>query len=168
MTTASPSGIALDGTRLGREFTGSDLDALREAWVAAAVNARDVGFDGIELHGAHGYLLDQFLWDRTNVRSDGYGGSLEARTRFPVEVVAAIREAVGDDFAIVYRFSQWKSNHYDSRIAQTPDELAAVLTPLVAAGVDVLHPSTRRHWTRPSPSCPVRTGNSAWPDGPSG
>jgi len=91
--TASPSGLALDGTRLGREFTASDLDALREAWVAAAVNARDVGFDGIELHGAHGYLLDQFLWDRTNVRSDGYGGSLEARTRFPVEVVAAIRES---------------------------------------------------------------------------
>ena len=119
VTTASPSGIALDGTRLGREFTSSDLDALRESWVAAAVNARDVGFDGIELHGAHGYLLDQFLWDRTNVRSDGYGGSLEDRTRFPAEVVAAIREAVGEDFAIVYRFSQWKSNHYDSRIAAT-------------------------------------------------
>lgn len=146
VTTASPSGIALDGTRLGREFTESDLDALRESWVAAAVNARDVGFDGIELHGAHGYLLDQFLWDRTNVRSDGYGGSLEDRTRFPAEVVAAIRQAVGEDFAIVYRFSQWKSNHYDSRIAQSPDELAAVLAPLVAAGVDVLHPSTRRHW----------------------
>lgn len=146
VTTASPSGIALDGTRLGREFTESDLDALRESWVAAAVNARDVGFDGIELHGAHGYLLDQFLWDRTNVRTDGYGGSALARTRFPAEVVAAIREAVGEDFAIVYRFSQWKSNHYDSRIAQSPDELAAVLAPLVAAGVDVLHPSTRRHW----------------------
>ncbi|MFD7005502.1 MULTISPECIES: NADH:flavin oxidoreductase [Rhodococcus] len=156
VTTASPSGIALDGTRLGREFTAFDLDALREAWVAAAVNARDVGFDGIELHGAHGYLLDQFLWDRTNVRADGYGGSLEARTRFPVEVVAAIREAVGEDFAIVYRFSQWKSNHYDSRIAQSPDELAAVLAPLVDAGVDVLHPSTRRHW---DPAFPELAGD---------
>ncbi|MFZ2174324.1 MAG: NADH:flavin oxidoreductase [Rhodococcus sp. (in: high G+C Gram-positive bacteria)] len=144
--TASPSGRALDGTPVGRELTSADLDTLRDAWVAAAVNAKDVGFDGVELHGAHGYLLDQFLWERTNLRSDGYGGSAEARTRFPVEVVAAIREAVGDDFALVYRFSQWKSNHYDARLAQSPAELSLILDPLVEAGVDVLHPSTRRHW----------------------
>ncbi|WP_072688041.1 NADH:flavin oxidoreductase [Rhodococcus marinonascens] len=146
VTTVSPSGLALDGTPVGRPFTASDLDELRDAWVAAATNARDIGFDGVELHGAHGYLIDQFLWDRTNVRSDSYGGSLEARTRFPVEVVAAIREAVGEDFAIVYRFSQWKLNAFDARIAQSPDELSVVLKPLVAAGVDVLHPSTRRYW----------------------
>ncbi|TQF73862.1 NADH:flavin oxidoreductase [Rhodococcus spelaei] len=144
--TVSPSGLALDGTPLGRAFTTADLDDLRESWVAAAVNAKDVGFDGIELHGAHGYLLDEFLWARTNVRTDGYGGSLHARTRFPAEVVAAIREAVGDDFAIVYRYSQWKSNHYDARLADSPAELEQVLAPLVTAGVDVLHASTRRHW----------------------
>ncbi|MFC9786306.1 NADH:flavin oxidoreductase [Rhodococcus sp. NPDC127528] len=144
--TVSPSGLALDGTPLGRAFTTADLDDLRESWVAAAVNAKDVGFDGIELHGAHGYLLDEFLWSRTNVRTDGYGGTLAARTRFPAEVVAAIREAVGEDFAIVYRYSQWKSNHYDARLADSPAELEQVLAPLVAAGVDVLHASTRRHW----------------------
>ncbi|MFE3290316.1 NADH:flavin oxidoreductase [Rhodococcus sp. NPDC059234] len=144
--TVSPSGLALDGTPLGRAFTTADLDDLRESWVAAAVNAKDVGFDGIELHGAHGYLLDEFLWARTNVRTDGYGGTLGARTRFPAEVVAAIREAVGEDFAIVYRYSQWKSNHYDARLADSPAELEQVLAPLVAAGVDVLHASTRRHW----------------------
>ncbi|WP_027502959.1 NADH:flavin oxidoreductase [Rhodococcus sp. UNC363MFTsu5.1] len=144
--TVSPSGLGLDGSPVGRALTTGDLDDLREAWVAAAVNAKDVGFDGIELHGAHGYLLDEFLWAGTNQRTDGYGGSLQSRTRFPAEVVAAIRAAVGEDFAIVYRFSQWKSNHYDAQIAQSPAELEQVLDPLVAAGVDVLHASTRRHW----------------------
>ncbi|QNG20087.1 NADH:flavin oxidoreductase [Rhodococcus triatomae] len=156
--TVSPSGIALDGSTLGRAFETAELDTLLEAWVAAAVNAKDVGFDGIELHGAHGYLLDEFLWDRTNVRDDGYGGSLPARVRFPVEVVSAIRAAVGPEFAIVYRFSQWKSNQYDARIANTPTELEQILTPLVDAGVDILHPSTRRHWEPAFEDEPGRDG----------
>ncbi|WP_040791556.1 NADH:flavin oxidoreductase [Nocardia paucivorans] len=150
-----PSGLGLDGTPAGRALTTADLDALRDAWVDAAVNAKTTGFDGIELHGAHGYLLDQFLWERTNIRSDGYGGTIEARVRFPAEVVSAIREAVGPDLAIVYRYSQWKSNDYTARIAATPEELARVLTPLVEAGVDVLHPSTRRHW---EPAFPELSG----------
>lgn len=154
----SPSGLGLDGTEVGRVLTASDLDALRDAWVGAAVNATATGFDGIELHGAHGYLLDQFLWDRTNHRSDNYGGALEARVRFPAEVVGAIREAVGPDLAIVYRYSQWKSSDYNARIAASPDELARVLTPLVRAGVDVLHPSTRRHW---EPAFPELSGTDA-------
>ncbi len=144
--TVSPSGLGLDGTPLGRAFTASDLEDLKQYWVDAAVNAKNTGFDGVELHGAHGYLLDEFLWEQTNVREDGYGGSLEARARFPAEVVAAIRAAVGPDFPIVYRYSQWKSEHYDARIAQTPQQLEAILSPLVDAGVDILHPSTRRHW----------------------
>ncbi|MFD4367955.1 NADH:flavin oxidoreductase [Rhodococcus sp. NPDC058521] len=144
--TTSPSGLSLDGVPLGREFSTADLDDLRDAWVSAAVSAKKTGFDGIELHGAHGYLLDQFLWEKTNLRTDGYGGSLRARTRFPAEIVAAIRAAVGEDFAIVYRYSQWKSNHYDARLAQSPTELEEMLSPLVDAGVDVLHVSTRRHW----------------------
>jgi len=154
----SPSGLGLDGTEVGRVLTASDLDALRDAWVSAAVNAKATGFDGIELHGAHGYLLDQFLWERTNRRSDNYGGALEARVRFPAEVVGAIREAVGPDLAIVYRYSQWKSSDYNARIAASPDELARVLTPLVRAGVDVLHPSTRRHW---EPAFPELSGTDA-------
>lgn len=153
-----PSGLGLDGAAAGRALTASDLVSLREAWVAAARNAKATGFDGIELHGAHGYLLDQFLWERTNTRSDSYGGSLENRIRFPAEVVAAIREAVGPEFAIVFRYSQWKSSDYHARIAATPDELARVLTPLVEAGVDVLHPSTRRHWEPAFPELPGRDG----------
>jgi 2,4-dienoyl-CoA reductase-like NADH-dependent reductase (Old Yellow Enzyme family) len=153
--TVSPSGIALDGTSLGQALLPGDLDTLRQHWVDAAVNAKQVGFDGVELHGAHGYLLDEFLWQTTNVREDGYGGSLEARTRFPAQVVAAIREAVGEEFAIVYRYSQWKADHYDARIAETPQELERILAPLVNAGVDVLHPSTRRHW---EPAFPELSG----------
>lgn len=141
---------------MGRAFTDTDLDELTSQWVQAAVNAKNTGFDGLELHGAHGYLLDEFLWATTNVRDDEFGGSLEARTRFPAQVVAAIRAAVGEDFAIVYRFSQWKSNHFDARIAQNPEELGRVLTPLVDAGVDILHASTRRHW---DPAFPELDGN---------
>ncbi|WP_345493262.1 NADH:flavin oxidoreductase [Nocardia callitridis] len=155
VASVSPSGLALDGTESGRALSAPDLEALRDSWVSAAVNAKATGFDGIELHGAHGYLLDQFFWERTNLRTDGYGGSLEARVRFPAEVVAAIREAVGPDFAIVYRYSQWKASDYQARIASTPNELTRILTPLVEAGVDVLHPSTRRHW---QPAFPELSG----------
>lgn len=158
VATVSPSGIALDGSSVGRAFTEDDLVELTSQWVQAAVNAKNTGFDGLELHGAHGYLLDEFLWATTNVREDEFGGSLEARTRFPAQVVAAIRAAVGEDFAIVYRFSQWKSNHYDARIAQNPEELERVLTPLLDAGVDVLHASTRRHW---DPAFPELEGADA-------
>jgi len=72
-------------------------------------------FAAVELHGAHGYLLDQFLWERTNLRTDGYGGSLTARTRFPAEVIAAVRGAVGPDYPIIFRFSQWKGTDYAKR-----------------------------------------------------
>ncbi len=60
--------------------------------------------DAVEIHGAHGYLLDQFLWARTNQRSDGYGGALAQRTRFPAEVVAAVRVAVGPNYPVIFRF----------------------------------------------------------------
>ena len=124
----------------------TELADVAQAYATAAANARAAGFDAVELHGAHGYLLDEFLWERTNRRTDGYGGSLAARTRFPADVVAAVRAAVGPDFPILYRFSQWKTHQYDARIAETPAELEAILTPLIDAGVDVLHPSTRRHY----------------------
>lgn len=142
----SPSGLDVSGQPAGRALATDELAELAQVYATAARNARDAGFDAVELHGAHGYLLDQFLWERTNQRTDGYGGSLAARTRFPAEVVAAVRGAVGQDFPIIYRFSQWKVGDYSARIASGPAELEALLTPLVAAGVDILHPSTRRHY----------------------
>ncbi|MGX1806656.1 NADH:flavin oxidoreductase [Nocardia sp. NPDC055321] len=144
--TVSPSGIKASGKPVGRALTHDDLDALIESYVESALLAQQLGFDGIELHGAHGYLLDQFFWATTNLRTDEYGGSLRERAAFPARVVAAVREAVGPAFPIIYRFSQWKGDDYTARIAETPSELEELLTPLVTAGVDVFHASVRRHW----------------------
>ncbi|MEU8775495.1 NADH:flavin oxidoreductase [Streptomyces sp. NPDC048606] len=142
-----PSGIRVDGTEgTGRAMTRTDLDAVIEAFAEAAAQAQRIGFDGVELHGAHGYLLDQFLWERTNRRTDAYGGSAVDRTKFAAEVVAAVRERVRADFPVIFRYSQWKQEAYDGRLAQSPQELEAILAPLVAAGVDVFHASTRRYW----------------------
>ncbi|MDW4908796.1 NADH:flavin oxidoreductase [Streptomyces sp. ADMS] len=142
-----PSGLRLDGTAgSGREMTQEDLADVIDAFAEAAVAAERIGFDGVELHGAHGYLIDQFLWAGTNRRTDAYGGDLLARTRFATEIVAAVREAVSASFPIIFRYSQWKSDNYDARLAETPEELESILTPLAAAGVDAFHASTRRYW----------------------
>ncbi|MFD7453904.1 NADH:flavin oxidoreductase [Kitasatospora sp. NPDC059827] len=142
-----PSGIRLDGTEgTGRAMTRTDLDAVIAAFAEAAAAAERIGFDGVELHGAHGYLLDQFLWAGTNRRTDGYGGDPVARTKFTAELVAAVRAAVSPEFPVIFRYSQWKSENYDARLAETPQELESVLAPLAEAGVDAFHASTRRYW----------------------
>ncbi|MHA5048651.1 NADH:flavin oxidoreductase [Streptomyces sp. SD15] len=142
-----PSGIRLDGTSgAGKAMTQSDLDDVIAAFAEAAATAERIGFDGVELHGAHGYLIDQFLWSGTNRRTDAYGGDPVARTKFGAEIVAAVRDSVSADFPILFRYSQWKSDNYDARLAETPEELEAILTPLAAAGVDAFHASTRRYW----------------------
>lgn len=143
----SPSGLDLCGEPSGRPLTLSEIDEVIEAYAEAALQAQRLGFDGVELHGAHGYLLDQFLWERTNVRSDRFGGSATARTRFPAEVIKAVRAAVGEDFTIVHRFSQWKIGDYDAQLAASPSELEAILAPLAHAGADIFHASSRRYWS---------------------
>ncbi|WP_216896886.1 NADH:flavin oxidoreductase [Nocardia alni] len=142
----SPSGVDHTGSRVGRALTSGDLDTLIGSYVESALLAKQLGFDGAELHGAHGYLLDQFFWTATNHRTDEYGGTSAQRAAFPARVVAAIREAVGPDFTIIFRYSQWKGADYTARIADTPGDLEALLAPLVEAGVDVFHTSLRRHW----------------------
>lgn len=128
-----------------QEMTLQDIDAVITAFTLAARNARQLGFDGIEIHGAHGYLIDQFFWSYTNQRTDGYGGKyLHERTRFAVDLIKSIRAEVGADFPISLRFSQWKLGAYDAKLAETPQELEQFLTPLVDAGVDIIHASTRR------------------------
>lgn len=144
--TVGPSGIGLDGSPLGKVMTQNDLDSVIASFAEAAAAAERVGFDGVEVHGAHGLLIDQFLWEGTNRRADKYGGDPVARTRFAAEVVAACRAAVSADFPIVFRHSQWKQDNYDARVATTPQELEAILTPLAEAGVDAFHSSTRRYW----------------------
>ncbi len=142
----SPSGLRPDGAVVGDEPSVAQIDEVIASFARAAADARRAGFDGVELHGAHGYLLDQFFWSRTNRRTDSYGGSLANRARIGAEVVAAVRGEVGPDFPVIYRFSQRKGGDYDARIAETPDELETLLTPLVDAGATALHVSTRRYW----------------------
>ncbi|MBD2843622.1 NADH:flavin oxidoreductase [Paenibacillus sp. IB182496] len=127
-------------------YSEAEIAEIVQAFADAAAAARRLGFDGIELHGAHGYLIDQFLWERTNSRTDRYGGDRAARTRFAVEVVEACRAAVGPDFPIMLRLSQWKGVDFEARLAETPEQWAEIVNPLVEAGVDVFHCSTRRYW----------------------
>ncbi|MEV5874158.1 NADH:flavin oxidoreductase [Streptomyces sp. NPDC052101] len=142
-----PSGLVTAGAEAtGKAMTQADLDAVIGAFAQAAADAERIGFDGVELHGAHGYLLDQFLWEGTNRRTDAYGGDPVARAKFSAEIVAAVRAAVSPEFPVIFRYSQWKQQDYAARLAETPEELEAILAPLAAAGVDVFHASTRRYW----------------------
>ncbi|MFI6008121.1 NADH:flavin oxidoreductase [Streptomyces sp. NPDC051243] len=142
-----PSGLRIgESEPTGKAMTRQDLDDVIGAFAQAAADAERIGFDGVELHGAHGYLLDQFLWEGTNRRTDAYGGDPVARTKFAAEIVAAVRESVSPSFPVIFRYSQWKQEAYDARLAETPEELEAILTPLAAAGVDAFHASTRRYW----------------------
>lgn len=127
-------------------MTTAEIDSVIQAFALAAANAQSLGFDGVEIHGGHGYLIDQFLWSETNARTDRYGGSIENRTRFATEIVQEIRRQVGPTFPIVFRFSQWKTVDFAARPFPTPAALEATLSPLAAAGVDIFHASTRRFW----------------------
>ena len=140
-----PSGIdPVTLRRTGETMSRSRIASVIDSFAAAAADARQLGFDAVEIHGAHGYLIDQFFWEATNHRTDEYGGDLVGRTRFAREVVQAVRKAVGSRFPIIFRLSQWKVGHYDARLAQDPHELADLLAPLCEAGVDIFHCSTRR------------------------
>ncbi|MBZ5579109.1 MAG: NADH:flavin oxidoreductase [Acidobacteriia bacterium] len=141
-----PSGIAVPAGKLSEPMTEREIANLIAAYAQGAADAQRLGFDGVELHGAHGYLIDQFFWETTNQRTDRYGGDLVGRTRFAAEAVAACRRAVGPDFPILLRFSQWKIQDFTARLASTPDALGTFLAPLAEAGVDVFHCSTRRFW----------------------
>ncbi|RSN09804.1 12-oxophytodienoate reductase [Streptomyces sp. WAC 01325] len=142
-----PSGLRIGAdVATGKAMTRRDLDDVIGAFAEAAADAERIGFDGVEIHGAHGYLVDQFLWEGTNRRTDAYGGDPVARAAFGAEIVAAVRERVSADFPVIFRYSQWKQEAYDARLAETPEQLEAILAPLAAAGVDAFHASTRRYW----------------------
>lgn len=144
----SPSGLIKPGVARGIAMSEEDIADSVAAWARAAVEAKRLGYDTIEIHGAHGYLVDQFFWAGTNNRTDRYGGAtLKERSRYAAEVIAAIRAEVGSDYPIILRVSQWKQQDFSARLAETPEEMANWLAPLVEAGVDILHCSQRRFWT---------------------
>lgn len=129
------------------EMSVKDIEATIEAYAQAALDSKNLDFDTVEIHGAHGYLIDQFFWDGMNKRTDSYGGkTIKERSRFGVEVVKAIRAKVGADFPVIMRLSQWKQQDYNAKLANNPKEMEEWLIPLKEAGVDIFHCSQRRFW----------------------
>lgn len=144
----TPSGLAGPGQPpVGKPLTEEEIADIISAYGRAAGHARRLGFDAVELHGAHGYLIDQFFWDGTNRREDAFGGAtLPARTRFAVEVLKAVRRAAGPDFPVIIRLSQWKQQDFAVKLAPTPKAMEEWLQPMAEAGADVFHCSQRRFW----------------------
>ena len=143
----SPSGLVAPDKQKYEPMTEEDVADTIAAFGRSARAAKELGFDAVEIHGAHGYLIDQFFWGGVNVREDRWGGpTIADRARFGAEVVKAVREGVGDDIPVILRLSQWKQQDFTARIAETPDQMVEWLTPLSDAGVDVFHCSQRRFW----------------------
>ncbi len=141
-----PSGLSASGKQVAEPMSEEDIADTIAAFAKAAVTAKEIGFDAVEIHGAHGYLIDQFFWDGANKRTDAWGGDFVQRTRFAAEIVRAIRAGVGEGYPVILRYSQWKQQDFSVRLTQTPDELARFLEPLADAGTDIFHCSTRRFW----------------------
>ena len=146
LVSASPLPYFPDRSQTPREMTRADMDEVVADYSRATEYAEAAGFDLLELHMANGYLLAAFISPLTNQRTDEYGGSLANRSRFAIELIEAVRAAVGPDFPIIFRFSQWKQQDYSARLVTTPEALGEFLEPLSAAGVDIFHCSTRRFW----------------------
>lgn len=130
-----PADVAVPGRGVEpRPLSSKEIAELVTLYRAAARRAVDAGFDAIEIHGAHGFLLNQFLSPHTNRRTDEYGGSLENRLRFPREVIAAVREETGPDYVLLYRFGA--SDFLEDGLSL--DEAREAAPRLVSAGIDML------------------------------
>lgn len=155
----SPSGLLAPDKPRGEAMSDTDIADTISAFGRAAGDAKRLGFDVVEIHGAHGYLLDQFFWSGTNRRADLFGGAtLRERSRFAAEVVRSVRRAVGPDFPVLLRLSQWKQQDYSVRLAESPDTMTEWLVPLVEAGADILHCSQRRFWDAEFPEVDGEAG----------
>ncbi len=131
----APSAVAVGkGFNTPIELNVSDIKQLVDAFVAAAKRSIECGFKVIELHGAHGYLMNSFLSPLSNHRSDEYGGDINGRMRFPLEVASAVRAAVGDDIALFFRISAVDSVEGGWNM----DDSVTLATALGNAGIDVV------------------------------
>jgi 2,4-dienoyl-CoA reductase-like NADH-dependent reductase (Old Yellow Enzyme family) len=129
-----------------KEATKEDIAEVVKAFVDSATNAKRAGFDGVEIHGANGYILDQFLTDYTNQRTDEYGGSTENRVRLLVEVCKAVCEAVGDDFTVGIRISQGKVNDYTHKWAGKEKDAQIIFDALGKSGIHYIHVTEYEAW----------------------
>lgn len=132
-----------------RELTTAEVEKIVKAFESAAERARAAGIDAVEIHGHEGYLLDQFMTGLWNKRTDKYGGDLEGRLRFPIEIIEAIKRGAGRDFPVVFRYS---AKHYvpGGRDIEESQEIAKLLE---QAGADAFHVDAGAyemwHWTHP-------------------
>lgn len=162
--TAGPTAVRPLGEQLAKyrghgrwpipaEMTHCQIGEVTRGFAAAAVRAREAGFDGVEIHAANGYLLDQFLTPYTNLRNDEYGGGIEERLRLVREVISAARSAAGPGFPIGVRFSQGKINDPAWQWPGGSDGASAVFSAAAAAGADYLHlAGSRRDWVPDEPT----------------
>ncbi len=138
-----PSAVPVrdDETRLSQEMTLNEIHSMQEKFVAAAIRAKKAGYDGVQLHGCHGYLINQFISKKTNLRKDEYGGSDENRARFGAEIIKAVRKECGEDFIISVRTAGIE-----------PDVATAIniAEQYVKAGCDYLQVSTGIEWNDPT------------------
>src|SRR5210317_599730 len=123
-----------------------EINELIEVYAEDAKICEEIGFDGVEIHGAHGYLIDQFFWDKINLRTDEYGGSIENRSRFAKEILMASQKKTSESFQIGIRVSQWKQQDYEAKITSDSKELDQFFNILKNAGADFIHCSNRRFW----------------------
>lgn len=146
----APSAIAPKGEQLAfyggsgpfqtpKAMNEDDINQVKDAFVQSANRAKEAGFDGVELHGANGYLLDQFLTDYLNHREDQYGGSVENRVRLMIEVINEVRAAVGPDYLIGIRISQTKPSDSEHKWAGGEEEANEIFTALGNTSLDYIH-----------------------------
>ena len=140
------SGLVKPGKKVAYEMTLEDIKQTINAYASDAKYCEEIGFDGVEIHGAHGYLIDNFFWEGTNIRDDSYGGSIEKRSQFVSEIIQAVRSNISQEFIVGLRFSQWKQHDFEAKLAHTTDDLKKVLLSPVESGLDYLHSSMRRFW----------------------
>lgn len=154
--TAGPSAVRPKGQQMAfyrgsgdyplpAEMSVADITYAQEGFARAAFLAREAGFDGVEIHAANGYLLDQFLSEGINRRDSGYGGAVENRLRLTQEVVQAVRAVVGPDFVVSVRASQGKVNDFLHKWRDA-EEAAAIFTALGQLPVDYIHTTEFEAW----------------------
>jgi len=131
---APSDGVVPGGSEPARALTGTEIEAVVDAFVAATRRALAAGFDFVDIHGAHGFLLSEFLSPLTNRRSDEYGGDLTGRLRLPLQIVEAVRQVVDDDHLLLYRLGA--NDYMPGGLTESEGRQAA--RALVAAGVDLL------------------------------
>ncbi|MFC1820312.1 FAD-dependent oxidoreductase, partial [Thermodesulfobacteriota bacterium] len=144
-----------------KEMSIELIQEIIDAFGYAATRARQAGFDAVEIHAAHGYLLTQFLSTLSNQRIDQYGGSFPDRARFVIEVICAVRQQVGDDFPIILRVSAEES----IKNGFVVEDIEPIMPSFVNAGTDIIHASIGTHGSPggvPSAPADYKIGFNVW------